>query len=395
MTVDGEPGRVGGEVSPAQPSRLLIGLNAAHSGSSTTYVRLGCVLERAAFDSAEKLVFSQPACPPAGAALREATIEQQGRGAGLLGARFTPDPSSRELFFSVAVGTTRGKGAQTAGLARMDAQAVFEGLREVARASSVAEFGAGRLEVHWAMTHAVDSSAYGFRELAGRLVAIMALPAGAPADAVWQAWRRQAESARLGRVLDYLEALQLQRPDSCDFRPGATEAELARVEERLGLRLPETLRATLQCVNGGAFVGDGQPHAYGNGEPGSRAACELLSAGQIERAYFDLIAIKESHIELDGWEHGRPDRPRLRLPGGSNAVCPSCPAPRPVVGGELLVLEVLDGNRSNRVHDAFHETSPREWGVLYDRYIDFIEDYVATGGYVRVISSGPVPGIGA
>lgn len=175
-----------------QSSRLLIGVNGAHSGSSSTYVRLGTLGGAAGCPEGDDLSFSQAASGPATPSLLEATIERQGRNAGLLGGRLTPAPLLHELTVIVRAGVAHEQGVFQPGLAASDAWAVLEGIRAVSHTSAMRALGPGRLEVGWALTHAIDSSAFGFRDLAGKLVPLLALGPDASPDDVSQAWRRQA-----------------------------------------------------------------------------------------------------------------------------------------------------------------------------------------------------------
>lgn len=370
---------------PVREARLLIGVHAAHSGSSSTYVRLGTVLDEFACPGSGDFHFAQAASAAKGGAPLQATIERQGRRAGLLGARFTPDPRSAELIVSVRTGTVDDPGIYQVGLSSIDAQAVLDGLRAVAHAPPVTELGAGRLEIGWAMTNIMDSSADGFRDLAGRLVPLLTLHPRSSADKVWQAWRRQAEAVRLATVLYHLNMLSLHRPEICNFRPGATEAEIESLERHLGLPLPEILRTILQRMNGGLFE-DVTPASNEEREAPGRAHCELLSIADMDKAYIDLIATHEAYVELDGWKAQRPVRPRLRQPDGSCTRWPYLPIARTVEGRQLLVV-MLDEPFASRVLDTFHELGLPDWGTLYDRYIDFMEEFVFSAGVVRCISN--------
>ncbi|UAJ12539.1 SMI1/KNR4 family protein [Glacieibacterium megasporae] len=335
----------------------------------------------------EVLNFSRPATPAMTDRRLQATIERQGRRAGLLSARFTPNAASTSLSVTVPVGITKREGCLSVGLSAADAQAVLDGIQSVAATPTVVELGAGTLEISWALTHAIDSSEDGFRDLATKLVAILTLPEVALAEAVWTAWRRIADAVRLIPLLDHLDMLCERRPEVCDFRPGATPSELADLERALELQLPETLRSVLMRVNGGKFIdNDEHPEYEAEEVTDNRVSCALLGTAEIRQAYLDLIATNETHVELSGWANKRPVRPRLALPGGSRAVWPYVPIAWTVEGREMLVLEVLVGGAANGVLDAFHEISPAKWGELYEGHVEFMEDYIAMAGSVKAIS---------
>ena len=171
---------------------LQIGARAAHSGSSTTLAYLGDVFDEWRIPGTEFLEARVPSHVRPGASTRmtQATLRRTGRGAGLLGARFTPVSTASDVLIRVALGQARTAGVyDTAGLAPDEARVVLDGLEARGRSSSLAALGPGLVEVLWASSHPIDSSASGFARLSDELALLLALPPGASADDVVRAWR--------------------------------------------------------------------------------------------------------------------------------------------------------------------------------------------------------------
>lgn len=127
--------------------RMLIGINAAHSRSSSTYVRLGQVLDHAAVRTTDRLSFTVAAIPSTFVAPLQATIERAGRRAGLLGAIFTPDQTGSTLCVGVAVAQDNPNELFARGLEVTHAQTVLDAIKAIVSTLTVTELGAGYLDV--------------------------------------------------------------------------------------------------------------------------------------------------------------------------------------------------------------------------------------------------------
>ena len=361
------------------PPRLLIGTDGKYGGSSSTYVRLGVVLEEFAIVSTEALDLTFPACPSTITHPLHATIERAGRGAGLLGACFTPDAEGCTFALRVKVGGPRDRHGSGA-LSYTDADAALAGLAEAASGPAPFMLGAGSLELGWAATHDVDSSSFGFRDLARKLVPLLSLPPAASANEVWGAWELQSEGIRLMRVLDYLDMLRRTHPETCCFNVGATASQIVELETVLNLTLPTLLRVSLMRLNGGAFRPAAGAHAHTSD---GRAAFQLLSTAEIQLAYYDLVARQQRHALVSDWGGDRPIRPRFRMQDGSEMPWPHLPIARQLDEHEYLVLEAYGGKYLSRVTEAPDARTPREWAVRYGSYTEFFEKFVGGAGLLK------------
>lgn len=148
---------------------------------------------------------------PASTASKQVSLYRQGRGAGLLGARFTPQADALEIVVRVGVGQCRMQGVyDTVGLSVDEAQAALEGVLAQSSLPSFLELGPGTLEILWATSHPVDSSAHGFRTLAGLLVPLLALPATAVEEDVVHAWERHDEARKSADLQNDLDKLMVE-----------------------------------------------------------------------------------------------------------------------------------------------------------------------------------------
>ena len=368
---------------------VLVGVNGAFSGSSTTYAHLGEVRDEWRSQSTDCVRLILPAMPgrhpPAGPL--QASLRRLGRDAGVLGARFTPQPGSSAVEVRVWFGESGRKPDPYAlGLEQADAQAVLDEIVTQSRGVAFFELGPGRLDVAWAARHPIDGSRHGFQRLAALLVPLLTLPVSATEDAIRIAWRRQQESVRIAQSGASLRLALSDHPERGVCRPGASEERLDALEATLGLTLPDPVRRLLSEVDGASTV-DTRPTPEED-VPGPHCVhCDLLSSDQIGAAFCDLISIHDSSIEVDGWEGKRPLNPRLRLADDTLVAWPYLPIAQTSEGGELLVLE-LSGQ--GRVLDAFHEHGPSQWRPVYERYVDFIDAYLMQGGCIDAISTQPV-----
>ena len=364
-------------------SGLVIGRRAAHSGSSTTIAYLGEVRDEWRTAATDVLEVTLPAAPPPrlpGGPL-QASLHREGRGAGRLGARFTPVPDARALVLRVAVGQSESPLVYGAvGLTNAEARVVLDELASQDGSTAFRALGPGRLEVLWATSHPIDGSSSGFQRLAGLLVPLLTLPVDATENDVSTAWGDHLESGRLSRALKWLRTALAKHPERGVFRSGASAAELDRLEASLGVALPAAVRLVLEEVNGGSFVDDRAPLQEDDSD--ARVACDLLGVAEIETAAFDLIAVNDASTAVERWDGKRPVHPRLRRLDGSLVPWPYLPIARTTKGGDLIVLELTNGGR---VLDARHEVGPSAWGMVCARYVDFVETFLFQGGCIDPI----------
>ena len=366
---------------------LVVGLKGAYAGSSRTVVHLCEVRDEWRIQATEVLELRLPAVPlrtPTGPL--QTSLHREGRGAGRLGARFTPVPDAEELVVRVAVGQSKSPSVfGTVGLTKEEARAVLDELALQDGSAAWRALGPGRLEVMWASCHPIDGSTSGLQRLAALIVPLLALPVDASEDDVTTAWRVHVESLRLARAMTWMKTSLAEHPARGMCRAGASAAELDRLETSLGFPLPAGARLVLEIANGGAFVDD---RASVDEDDGTHAnCCHLLSTDEIEQATFDLIAVNDASTEVERWDGRRPIHPRLRRRDGSLVPWPYLPIARTSEGGDLVVLEGADGGR---VLDAWHEVGPAQWGVICERYVDFIEGFVHGGGCLPTIRPSSV-----
>lgn len=354
--------------------RLLLGGNFAHTGSSSTYVTLSRVPEWDAPPPELELTWSQPALPTVFAGPRYGAVERHGRRSGRLAASFTPVTGSSEVIVSICISSPASGSVHVPGLVPEFAEAVLRGFKALSRSPLLARLGAGRLEIAPTWWHAIDSSASGFFDLAANLVGVLCAPAGASAEEVWAIWRDQRETLELAPLLAWLAGARERTPLMAAFHPGAPSSEIAALEAKLGLTLPDVLRETLGCVDGGRFAG---PWTAADQSATSRYT--LLRVEAIASTYLALAA---SQIEAP---LSKPDRPLFRLLNGAFVSWPFVPIAQDVDTGSLLVLEVLPAPYSNRVQLADARVRWADWPVLYPRYVDFIGDLlgVTADGFSR------------
>lgn len=363
----------------ASDASLRIGISGAHAGASTTYVYLDELQDRYAYDGDNRIEFTKAASAGNVPSRRplQAMIRRLGRGAGMLGARFTPAPAGDAIVVLVLVRTTPITGYDN-GLSPDMAGSVLQGLERVARGHAFTSLGPGRLDIAWAQEHDVDSSASGFMQLAERLVPLLSLAADAIDDDVTTAWRLQRESVTFANLFDWLDDCIATHPErGAVFGSAVADAALESLEADLGLRLPSAFRTMARRCDGGRFVelaaGEPEPdEADDERVDDHRAVCELLSLEQIRHHFAELAESRNAGAE--------PSTP-----------WPCLPVARTIEGHELLVLDLSYGPLGVRVLDAFHELGPSGWGVLYNSYLEFLEDFVYRGGDVRAIARAAVP----
>ena len=353
---------------------LLVGGNFAHTGSSSTYVTLGRVPEWDAPSPELELTWSQPALPTVFAGPRYGAVERHGRRSGGLAASFIPVTGSSEVIVSIGISSPVSGSVHVPGLVPEFAEAVLRGFKALSRSPLLARLGAGRLEIAPTWWHAIDSSTSGFCDLAATLVGVLYAPAEASAEEVWAIWRDQRETLELAPLLAWLAVARERIPLMAAFHPGALPLEIAALEAKLGLTLPDVFRETLGCVDGGRFAG---PWTAANQSAISRYT--LLRVEDIASTYLALAA---SQMEAS---LSKPDRPLFRLLNGAFVSWPFVPIAQDIDTGSLLVLEVLPAPYSNRVQLADAHVRWADWPVLYPRYVDFIGDLlgVTAGAFSR------------
>ena len=367
---------------------VLIGVNGAFSGSSSTYAHLGEVRDEWRSRSTDFVRLILPAMRPAPSGRSAAGVAAASR-ARCGHSRRSLHPGGRvecgrgRVWFGES---GRKPNPYALGLEQADAQGVLDEIVTQSRGVAFVELGPGRLDVAWTARHPVDGSRHGFQRLMALLVPLLTLPVRATEDAIRIAWRRQQESVRISQLGASLRLALSGHPERGVCRPGASEGQLDALEATLGLTLPDPVRRLLQEVDGASTV-DTRPTPEEDGPGPHCVHCDLLSTDEMGAAFFDLISVHDSSIEVEGWEGRRPLNPRLRLADGTLVAWPYLPIAQTSEGRELLVLE-LSGQ--GRVLDAFHEHGPSQWRPLYERYVDFIDAYLMQGGCVEAIATKPV-----
>ena len=348
--------------------RLLVGGNYAHSGSSSTYVTLGRLPEWPEAAAAERvLTCSHPALPSAVPSPLYGAVERHGRRSGGLAGTFTPKANLSEIVIFVPVSPASLASVRVPGLTAEFAEAVLQGFQKLAPSPMLASLGAGRLDIHPAWWHEIDSGAYGFHDLPARLVGVLSMPPEASGEDVWNCWRVQNEALELAPVLSWLSSTLVHWPERALFGPGASPSALAALEGSLGFPLPELLRRLLLCVNGGRF-GDQQP-ASASPPPRFR----LLATEEIAPAYFRLGAAQRRHTDAP---LSTSRIPLFFLRDGTLVRWPFLPIARDLDTDALLVLEVLPVPYRNAIQLATPGNAWIEWPVLHRRFVDFLEAFL-------------------
>lgn len=176
---------------------MLVGLDAARSGSSSTYVYLGGIPDGISYSAEDTLYWSRPAVTALRTDELHAAIERHGRLTGCVGIHFTPDATSGSLRVEIAVTSVPSNEARVPGLPPWAAQGLLAGIRRT-ELSTIAALGPGLLRVQWGWWHQVDSSEWAFSELGERLLPLLLLPRTANQDDVTRAWVTQREERDLG-----------------------------------------------------------------------------------------------------------------------------------------------------------------------------------------------------
>ncbi len=170
---------------------MLVGLDAARSGSSSTFVYLGGIPEGISYSPEDTLCWSRPAWTPLRTDELHAAIERHGRLTGCAGIHFTPNATSGSLRVEIAVASVPSNAARVPGLPPWAAQGLLAGIRRTEHLGTIAALGPGLLRVQWGWWHQVDSSEWAFSELGERLLPLLLLPRTASQDDVTRAWVTQ------------------------------------------------------------------------------------------------------------------------------------------------------------------------------------------------------------
>lgn len=172
---------------------MLVGLDAARSGSSSTYVYLGSIPDEIFYSAEDMLYWSRPALSAPRTNALAAAIERHGRITGCAGVHFTPNSISGLLRLEIAIATSPPIKARVPGLPPWAAQALLAGIRRTDRLSTMAALGPGLLRVQWGWWHDIDSSEWAFSDLGERLLPLLLLPGTANHDDVTRAWVTQQD----------------------------------------------------------------------------------------------------------------------------------------------------------------------------------------------------------
>ena len=344
---------------------VLVGIDGGFTGSSSTHAHLGEVREAWRSRSADVLQMSVPATPgqrPPGGPL-QATLRRVGRDAGILGARFTPEPASSTVEVRVPFGQAGHEPDPYAhGLERGDAQAVLDEIVTQSRGVAFIELGPGRLDVAWAARHPIDGSRRGFQRLMASLIPLLTLPVGATDVEILFAWRRQQESVRIAQLGASLRAALSGHPERGVCRPGASGRDLDALEATLGAALPDPVRRLLLQVDGASTV-DTRPTSGDDARGRTGVHVDLLSTEQIGGAFFELHRSRDASGEV-----ARPCLPIAQTRGGRG----------------WLVLELSGPGRVLVAPDGH---GPSTWRPLYERYVDFIDAYLVQGGCIDAVAT--------
>ncbi|MCL1132590.1 SMI1/KNR4 family protein [Shewanella sairae] len=168
-------------------------------------------------------------------------------------------------------------------------------------------------------------------------------------------------------LLSKLEHLIKANSNSAVFNEGASESELAELEEFLSLKLPFSYRQFLLKYNGG-FICQYSNKAEPDWNEGSEAwnSHEFLGCIDIKEYYEENRKIQ---IKDCNWQGTWPYIPFFKTESQELLMF------GPKRSGEIPVL------------DAFHELAPSEWNVLTKNFEVLLEEYVSKGGKIETVSS--------
>lgn len=172
---------------------------------------------------------------------------------------------------------------------------------------------------------------------------------------------------RLDELLARLSELAAREPHRVVFGPPATEQEIAAAEAEMGVPLPPSYRRFLQRFNGGfiSLVGDITQHPH-----------DEASAAWNSNTLFRVSRLVTEYKEQKSFEESVSER-RRRWP-----YVPFCQTD---MQEKLVFGRMKSPDAEPRVLDAFHESPPREWSVVYKGFIPLLEDYLAREGRIKQI----------
>jgi tetratricopeptide (TPR) repeat protein len=165
------------------------------------------------------------------------------------------------------------------------------------------------------------------------------------------------------KVLERLAALKVDTDYYARFNLPAASAKILRFEKMTGVRLPLSHKKFLKSHNGGMIVFTSLTE---NDKHKAEYVC-LLSIEEIVERYSDLKS-RSWKVNM-----GMTDL---------YPIIPFCSMPN----NEVLVF--IYGQKSGEespVFDAFHESSPSEWGIVAPDFTSFLSTYLDTHGHPEVL----------
>ncbi len=174
----------------------------------------------------------------------------------------------------------------------------------------------------------------------------------------------------LQESLDRIDELMKEHPEQVRFNPPATIAAIQAFENESGMSIPSFYKEFLLRFNGGYFC-----------------ASNLIDSPRDTAAWnsnviFCLEELDEKYWELCGQKWKMTDYKYLY---------PFLPFCRTNVQELLIFVSPFLPCVESPVFDAFHESSPQEWGLLYQDFEDFLDEFVANSGAINLTAESDYP----
>lgn len=177
-------------------------------------------------------------------------------------------------------------------------------------------------------------------------------------------------SGSLHTIIDKIETLKAEFPGRVRFNPAVNESKIDAFEKKYELQLPYYYKEFIKRYNGGYICEDDLVDK--DEETASWNSNHIFSLEELEIKYEELDSKRWKMNKFMGYYPFLPfcqtDMQELLI-----FVCPIMP----------LV--------ESPVFDAHHEEFPKQWGLLYDDFEDFLKDYLETMGKPQTIASSEYP----
>jgi tetratricopeptide (TPR) repeat protein len=177
---------------------------------------------------------------------------------------------------------------------------------------------------------------------------------------------------KFSKILSDLDKKIKEKPSKYIFYHGIAEEEITPIEFILGIELPLSYRNFLTKFNGGFICSDFLASKMALNNDVSTAEWNSLHIFSLEEMQEEYVSMSERN-----W----------RMPLTWSGVYPIIPFARTATQELLVFTQPLDENFESPVFDAFHEDPAYEWGILFNNFEEFLEQYFLLEGEVNTVSS--------